>query len=108
MRRGIIFLGVVVGLIIGAIWYNEHLEAQRWVITNVTRAPVYETDEYPYATASLPNRVVGYLEPGEVPRVLSMGVDKYWPHWKVVLPSGQQGYIFAPDVKAKRKQGNDA
>lgn len=105
--RTAIFLTVAIGCSLGAIWLHDHWETQRWVLGSVNRAPVYETDEYPYATASVPNRIVGYLEPGQVPKVLSMGADKYWPHWKVVLPSGQKGYIFAPDINARRREKNE-
>ena len=101
--RATIFLTVMIGTVVGAIWLHQRSEAQHWILTSVNRTPVNETDEYPYATASVPNRVVGHLEPGQVPEVLSMGADKYWPHWKVVLPSGQKGYIFAPDINARRR-----
>lgn len=99
---------VIVLLAAGAIYLSiaDYYEARSWrVSTNGNiPAPIYETDNYPYGSLSPPNRVVGYLKPGEVANIVSMGYGKEWPFWKVRLESGNRGFIFAPDVKSERTE----
>jgi hypothetical protein len=101
--RGTVIIVASILAITGGIWLYNYREAQSWLLEVRTSAPIYETDEYPYGSQSPPNRVVGYLKPGEKPDVISMGYGKDWPYWKVRLPSGERGYLFAPDVDFKRK-----
>jgi len=84
----------------------DYFEARSWRVStngNIS-SPIYETDNYPYGSQSPPNRVVGYLKPGEIADIVSMGYGKEWPYWKVRLQSGNRGFLFAPDVKAEKKK----
>jgi hypothetical protein len=101
--RGTVIIVASIFAITGGTWLYNYWEAQSWLLEIRTPAPIYETDEYPYGSQSSLNRVVGYLKPGEKPDVISMGYGKDWPYWKVRLPSGERGYLFAPDVDFKRK-----
>jgi hypothetical protein len=85
---------------------TNYYEAQSWKISTDGNkpSPVYETDFYPYGSQSPPNRIIGYLKPGEVADIVSMGSGKEWPFWKIRLKSGARGFVFAPDVKAEKKE----
>lgn len=101
--RNIAFAIAVFVAVVGVVQLVNYWGTQSWHLDVKTRAPVYETDEYPYGSQLLPNKVVGYLEPGDIPKVLAMHYGNEWPYLVVRLPSGQKGYLFAPDVELKRK-----
>jgi hypothetical protein len=81
---------------------ERHYQARAWRVEAKVRAPVYETAVYPYGSQSPSNRVVAYLGPGERPEVLAVDFGKEWPSWEIRLPSGQRGFLFAPDIIAER------
>jgi hypothetical protein len=89
--------------VVGVVQLDNYWAAQNWHLEVKTRTPIYKTDDYPYGSQSLPNKVIGYLNPGEKPNILGMDYGKEWPYWIVRLSSGQKGYLFAPDVEFKRK-----
>jgi hypothetical protein len=100
---------ILILLLVAGIAYvriTDNLEARSWKIsTNGNKpSPVYETDIYPYGSQSPPNRIIGYLKPGEVADIVSMGYGKEWPFWKIRLKSGERGFIFAPDVTTEKKE----
>ena len=104
--KKIIFLIAI--LVAWAIYLQvlDYFEARSWRISangNIP-SPIYETDIYPYGSQSPPNQIIGYLKPGEVADIVSMGYGKEWPFWKVRLESGKRGFIFAPDVKSEKKE----
>ena len=93
----------VVSAAFGLLTLDGYYEARTWQLEAKKPAPIYETDIYPYASGSPPNRIVGYLNPGVSPEIIGMGKGKEWWYWEVRLPSGERGFIFAPDVDAKHK-----
>jgi hypothetical protein len=95
---------VIASMLVASLLTLRDAKAQSWLLEVKIRAPVHENEAYPYGSNSPPNRVVAYLQPGEKPQVISGGFGKEWPYWKVRLPSGQTGYLFAPDVAFKQER----
>ena len=103
-RKG--WIAIVAAALVAALagwFFLEQRRVDNWAVTVATRAPVYESDEYPYATGSKPNKVVGFLEAGEQPHVLSVSYGYDWIIFEVQLPSGARGYLFDADAETKRK-----
>jgi hypothetical protein len=102
MSRLVIVLIFVATISVGW-WFISRPSQVEWDVVVSSRAPVYASRHYPYGTASRPNPVVGYLEPGAAPKVLGVYNDKPWPVYEVKLPSGVDGFLFAVDVDAKSR-----
>lgn len=94
---------VVLAAVVVVLRLNAHREMQGWRIDTKAPTPIYETDSYPYGSQSHLNPVVGYLNPGDRPKIIGMSYGKEWRVWEVSLPSGKSGFIFDPDVEVRRE-----